>query len=567
VADLQLVGATLTADQRAFATGKLQPLEAALRAGRGVGIRVAESDWPGSAFLTYKVVKVLDDWHVLSDRARRSTSRWAWLRLADESVAVSSGWPNHDVQELVYACMLASRCTDPGKISEKQREALEFSLGQFFDAQTPRGRWPLSRPLFFYPKFGNAYCYDYEVLTHLLGEETLNHLLHKYMRCLRAAANSLDDTKQQLPGRRVEEVFAWSTGHLKREDPSPESWSTASAYHYCFRLNRLVAEVVRRTTFAYANMEYTTLRQGIPLPRLRIDRSTFLDANVVEQSGSTRSLCAILEGSFLRPLRNAREFSASSLSFPKRVPTAAILYGPPGTSKTKLASIVAQKLGWPLLRLDPSHLTRKGMDQLHAETNHVFSMLEACEEVVVLFDEFDELVRHREEGSESLSRFLTTAMLPKLTALSDRRRIVYLLATNHVEQFDPAISRRGRFDMIIPVMPPTFRAKISKWPEMLVRIEDVGLAIGSNQEMSPRQIIADLTFDECDDLRKRVESATTMHEVTRELNAANAKCTLRQPMKVWPGKADGSEPDKPIPTWKDTLKEQRTNIRIPDRVG
>ena len=81
----------------------------------------------------------------------------------------------------------------------------------------------------------------------------------------------------------------------------------------------------------------------------------------------------------------------------------------------------------------------------------------------MLLDEFDELVREREVAGEYQSRFLTTAMLPKLQGLSNRRRLVYLIATNHPEQFDAAIRRPGRFDMVLPVMPPTLGAKRAKW--------------------------------------------------------------------------------------------------------
>ena len=174
--------------------------------------------------------------------------------------------------------------------------------------------------------------------------------------------------------------------------------------------------------------------------------------------------------------------------FSSDTPTSAILYGPPGTSKTELAKLIANALGWPLLSLDPSHLTRDGLDRLHAETHNVFSMLAAAEEVVVLLDEFDELVLDRSEPMvDTSSRFLTTAMLPKIAALASRRRIVYLLATNHIERFDDAISRQGRFDLVVPVMPPSLDAKLAHWPMVAQKLTSLKL-IGDEM---PRSVFAE----------------------------------------------------------------------------
>jgi hypothetical protein len=553
ISDLRMLGVTLTVKDLEFCGARLDELEEMLVEGQGVSVL----GWPGSAFLTYKVVRSVESWRVLTKEAKGTTATWAWNHLTDESVGLSDGWPDSDVHELIYSAMLASRCTIPDQMSEKRREALEFSVGQFFAAQTERGRWPLSRPLFLYPDFGMAYSYDYEVLSYLMNERSLAHLLHRHLSALRRAANSLDDTKVEL-GDEKETRYGWATGHLKSATPPPESWSTASAYHFCFSLHRLVAEAIRRTAFAYANVPYSPPRREVPLPKVAIDRKAFLDSDVVAQ-GHRRSLRGIVEKEFLVPLRSVIDHVKFALSVPKDVPTGAILFGPPGTSKTELARIVAEKLGWPLLRLDPSHLTRRGMDQLHAETNHVLSMLAACEEMVVLFDEFDELVRDRDsQGTESISRFLTTAMLPKLTALSDRRRIVYLLATNHVERFDPAIRRRGRFDMIVPVMPPTYWEKIRKWPEIKRKLSEHDLAGTNKDSRSAKEAISDLTFDECKDLEKLLKECTSKQDVLTLLKESAAACTLRQ--EISPETPGGTRAPT---TWKAQLAEQQKYLRIP----
>ncbi len=107
---------------------------------------------------------------------------------------------------------------------------------------------------------------------------------------------------------------------------------------------------------------------------------------------------------------------------------------------------------------------------------------------VVFFDEMDALAQTREgdeleaEGSHGLKRMakllkqveqggrtgggldvtrqlLTTSMLPKLTSLWDRKRVIFLMATNHKEQLDPAITRPNRFDLLLCVAPPSWARK------------------------------------------------------------------------------------------------------------
>jgi SpoVK/Ycf46/Vps4 family AAA+-type ATPase len=145
-------------------------------------------------------------------------------------------------------------------------------------------------------------------------------------------------------------------------------------------------------------------------------------------------------------------------------------------------------------------------------------MLLSSQRVVVLLDEFDELVRERSDGdSESASRFLTTAMLPKLAALSDARRIVYVLATNHIEHFDAAIRRPGRFDLIVPVLPPSLKAKKKQWPEIETKLAIIGTPTdGEYKEVE--ETIGALTYFECEAF---VRSVGTVSDKAGIIDLAN----------------------------------------------
>jgi ATP-dependent 26S proteasome regulatory subunit len=113
---------------------------------------------------------------------------------------------------------------------------------------------------------------------------------------------------------------------------------------------------------------------------------------------------------------------------------------------------------------------------------------------VVFFDEMDALAQTREEDpsdqKESLDvtrQLLTTSMLPKLADLWDRAEVIFLMATNHKQQLDPAITRANRFDLLLCVAPPPWAGKRSS--EKLQNILKIAEAIKVEQELS--RLVAD----------------------------------------------------------------------------
>ena len=180
----------------------------------------------------------------------------------------------------------------------------------------------------------------------------------------------------------------------------------------------------------------------------------------------------------------------------------AILFGPPGTSKTQLAELISDFLGWPLIKVDPSYLVSRGMDRIQAMANRLFSMLTVAEQIVVLLDEFDEMGRERARTEELLSRFITTAMLPKLAQINRERKIVFLLATNYISGFDAAFRRGGRFDLLLQVMPPNIASKLAKWPVLNDKI----MVLDAADQSDAKDKIADLTYDETVGLLKTVRA-------------------------------------------------------------
>lgn len=520
---------------------KEKVLKGEVRDGGG-GVKI--DPYPRSAYLTQLVVRAL---HPLTGKVRQTLTDWAWAELTRQLALIQSGSKTADPFAVAYLLMLVATVTPTTKISPEQSSIQRAALKTFFDCQGEDGTWPLSRPLFHYPKVGSAYCYEYEMLTQLLQQEELHGLLLEFLPNLRSAAESASRTVYRVKGN----IQTWTSGHHPQKG-GPESWATASVYHYFHALDRLLAKAIRRELFSY-------LEAPLPTTSSRGNKKSdfapkFLDSAVkIMDKGRVRerSLKKFLWDRFVKPLWDESEEIGRGRAFSNKAPKSAIFYGPPGTSKTDLSEKIADFLGWPLLAIDPSHLLRNGMDGIQTEANHIFRMLEQTEGVVVLFDEFDELVLERgSPKAETFSRFLTTAMLPKLASIHKRATIVFIIATNNIGDFDIAIRRQGRFDHLIQVMPPTYDAKISKTDWGASKI-DIGrtlrrLKVTINSDIQHK--IGDLTYGECEDFATDLASATSKKSAQSMLEDHWNRSTLNS----------GVPGEKVQKTWRQRCEKEAT---------
>jgi|GEM_PF-2723569 len=161
----------------------------------------------------------------------------------------------------------------------------------------------------------------------------------------------------------------------------------------------------------------------------------------------------------------------------------AVLYGPPGTGKTTLAEALALSSGVPLVTLSPFDL--KTEDQpIEGRTRLVFEALSMLTHVVVLFDEFEEVLMDRAgpgRERDPNTRFLLTGLLPQLARLHEiaqRQAVVYFMATNQLSTVDSAAIRRGRFDEWLPVYHPD---PLSRAGTFLFRLQRFALRLPKHE--------------------------------------------------------------------------------------
>jgi hypothetical protein len=337
---------------------------------------------------------------------------------------------------------------------------LNQSILELFDEQTDSGIWPKYFALFHYQEAGSNFCFTFELLEAVLtefGEQTglMNHVA--FIRGLEKAItwceqNRLEYVKKSGAG--VVKFCGWNSGgfleSLKKEQP--ESWATAVVHMFLWELVETLSDYIQSRVLE-------KYEAGTPTAPTLAD---VLDIDVL-LAGTNYSLKGIIEDSFINPFKEKtrRELLIEP---PRGTPVSALLFGPPGTSKTQIARMIAHELDWPLVQIDPSHFLKDTFQHIYIQAEHIFDDIEDLTGVVVFFDEMDALVQNRDPVSDAPkldteSQFLTTFMLPKLARLHDLRHVIFLMATNFQERFDDAIKRAGRFDLLLCVGPPTLAEK------------------------------------------------------------------------------------------------------------
>jgi hypothetical protein len=135
-----------------------------------------------------------------------------------------------------------------------------------------------------------------------------------------------------------------------------------------------------------------------------------------------------------------------------------ILFGPPGTGKTTLVEALAKSATVPMVEITPSDIVSSGADVVERRARAVFKALSLLTRAVILFDEFDPVLKRRDpdERQPTVFSFVTPGMLPKLKTLHDKaekRSMAYVLVTNLIGVLDGAAVRSGRFDRKLGIYP------------------------------------------------------------------------------------------------------------------
>lgn len=144
-------------------------------------------------------------------------------------------------------------------------------------------------------------------------------------------------------------------------------------------------------------------------------------------------------------------------------PNGVLLVGPPGTGKTLMAKTVANKTSATFIRLVGSELVQKYIGEGARLVRELFELGKERAPSILFIDELDAVGAKRLEmatsGDREVQRTLMQ-LLAEMDGFEPLANVKIIAATNRPDILDAALLRPGRFDRVIEIQMPDYRARV-----------------------------------------------------------------------------------------------------------
>lgn len=158
-------------------------------------------------------------------------------------------------------------------------------------------------------------------------------------------------------------------------------------------------------------------------------------------------------------LKNPQQFDRLGALMPKGL----LLQGPPGTGKTLLARAIAGEAGVPFYSFSGSDFVEMFVGVGASRVRDLFKEAKKNAPCIVFIDEIDAVGSSRAtaptDGQDERGQTLN-ALLVEMDGFSSKDTVVVLAATNRPDILDSALSRPGRFDRRITLLPPDVKGRV-----------------------------------------------------------------------------------------------------------
>lgn len=140
-----------------------------------------------------------------------------------------------------------------------------------------------------------------------------------------------------------------------------------------------------------------------------------------------------------------------------------LFYGAPGTGKTMCAQILAKEIGMELYRVDVSQMVSKYIGETEKNLGRVFDEAKKGN-TILFFDEADSLFSKRTDVTDAKDKYSNTEVSFLLQKMEEYSGIT-ILATNLMQNFDPAILRRLTYS--VKFEQPNEQTRLELWNKIL----------------------------------------------------------------------------------------------------
>jgi transitional endoplasmic reticulum ATPase len=158
------------------------------------------------------------------------------------------------------------------------------------------------------------------------------------------------------------------------------------------------------------------------------------------------------------PLKYPESFRRVGVTPPRGI----LLFGPPGTGKTLLAKAVANESEANFISVKGSEVLSKWFGETEKRISEIFRKAREASPCIIFFDELDALAPRRGSsvGEPRVVERMVNTLLAEMDGMEEIYNVVVIGATNRPDIIDPALLRPGRFEELILIPMPDFKARL-----------------------------------------------------------------------------------------------------------
>lgn len=127
------------------------------------------------------------------------------------------------------------------------------------------------------------------------------------------------------------------------------------------------------------------------------------------------------------------------------------------THNTFLVSALAKEAGVNVVKLNAGKLLGQYVGNSERNLEKALACIRSLAPTLVMIDEIEQQFQRGGKSDGGVERRIFGRLLEEMSGASGTRRgdVVWFAATNRIDMVDPALRRPGRFDRIVPLLPPT----------------------------------------------------------------------------------------------------------------